>query len=130
MEVSIDLADAIQAELNALGHNASASPLPEDFAERLPFTRVETLPGGTRSQVVVDTRTVSLETWGKTMDDAMAESSAVTAELTEMVGGLIGGVQCYRVELFGLPAEDDDPYHPTIPMASATARVTTRTRHI
>ena len=72
MEVSIDIADALQAWLNDHGHSASAWPLPSDFDRRLPFTRVTAL-GATRSNVVVDDHRVQLETWAETQAEAMAE---------------------------------------------------------
>lgn len=127
-EVSIDVADAIQAALNEAGHAASAVPLPEDFEGRLPFTRVEAI-GGVRSSLVLDQFNVHLDTWGETAKAALAEANEVAAELTEMVGGLLGGSQCYSVALASLPYETEDAYHPSLPMASFMAQVTVRTRH-
>lgn len=130
MEVSIDLADAIQSALNDLGHDASAVPLPADFDQRLPFTRVTTLEGGTRVDRVLDRRTVLLETWAQHMDEAIAELNTIVAEVCDFEGSLLGGVPCYRVDIYGLPAEDHDPYHKDLQMASATVRVATRVRHV
>ena len=86
MEVSIDLADAIQQALNEEGHNASASPLPADFDSLLPYSRIQTLDGGYRSDVVVDTRTVLVETWAADMEAAVAECAAVVARIVELQG--------------------------------------------
>ena len=129
MEVSIDLADAIQQALNEEGHNASASPLPADFDSLLPYSRIQTLNGGYRSDVVVDTRTVLVETWAADMEAAVAECAAVVARIVELQGSILGGVPCYSVDLTSLPAEDSDPYHKDLSMASATARVRTRVKH-
>ena len=130
MEVSIDLADALQAAINASGHDASASPLPGDFDSHLPFTRVTTLEGGTRIDRVIDARTALVETWAERMDEAVAECNAVVGVLCDLEGQLVGGVPCYRTDVYSLPAEDHDPYHKDLSMASATVRVLTRVRHI
>ena len=129
MEVSIDVADAIQAALNEAGHSASAIPLPGDFEGRLPFTRVEVV-GGTRSQLVLDQANVHLDTWADTHAGAVRESSAVAAELAGMAGSTLGGSQLYSVTLASLPYEAADADHPSLPMASFMAQVTVRTRHI
>lgn len=130
MEVSIDLSDAIQQALADAGHNVSADPLPTDFDQHLPFSRIQTLEGGTRTDVVIDTRTVQVETWAENMADAMVECSIVAGRIVELQGETLGGVPCYSVELMSLPAEDYDPYHKDLSMASATARVRTRVMHI
>ena len=130
MEVSIDLSDALQAAINASGHAASANPLPADFDSNLPFTRVTTLEGGTRTDRVIDARTALIETWAEHMDEAVAECNVIVGVLCDLEGKTVGGVPCYRVEVYSLPAEDFDPYHRDLQMASATVRVTTRVMHI
>lgn len=129
MEVSIDVADAIQQALNESGHAASATPLPPDFEESLPFTRVEAL-GGQRSSVVLDTFNVHLDTWAETPAEAIGEANVVAALLTEMAGDRLGGSQCYSVALGSLPYPAEDEERPSLPMASFMAQVTVRTRHI
>ena len=129
MELSIDIADAIQAELNRMGHSASAIPLPGDFEEQLPFTRVEVV-GGVRTSLVLDKFNVHFDTWAKTHAAATAEANAVAAQLTEIVGGLLGGVQCYSVTIASLPYETADEQNQSLPMASFMAQVTVRTKHI
>jgi len=130
MEVPIDLSDAIQQALADEGHNVCAPPLPEDFDQRLPFSRIRTLEGGARIDRVIDRRNVLVETWANDMADAMVECSVIAGRIVELQGSILGGVQCYEVELTSLPAEDHDPYHKNLQMASATARVATRVRHI
>ena len=126
MQVSIDVADAIQAALNSRGHAAFAAPVPDDLGTALPLTRVRAL-GGTRSQVVLDTFSVHLDTWGDTPAGALAEANEVAALLCELAGQTLGGVQCYRVTLGSLPHEDTDPDRPDLPMASFMAQVSART---
>lgn len=129
MEVSIDVADALQEALNTAGHNASATPLPEDFEDRLPFSRVESL-GGQRTQLVIDTFNIHIDTWAETPAEAIAEANRVAAELTELEGGRLDGSQVYSVALGSLPYEAEDPDHPSLPMASLMAQVAVRTRHV
>ena len=129
MEVSIDVADALQEALNTAGHNASATPLPEDFEDRLPFSRVESL-GGQRTQLVIDTFNIHIDTWAETPAEAIAEANRVAAELTELEGGRLDGSQVYSVALGSLPYEAEDPNHPSLPMASFMAQVAVRTRHV
>ena len=130
MEVSIDLSDAIQQALADEGHNVCAPPLPADFDQHLPFSRVQTLEGGTRDDVVLDTRTVLIETWAEDMAAAMVECSVIAGRVVDLQGSMLGGVPCYTVELTSLPSEDHDPYHKDLSMASATARVRTRVMHV
>ena len=129
MEVPIDVADALQEALNAAGHNASATPLPADFEDRLPFTRVSAL-GGTRTQRVLDSFNVHIDTWGATHAEAIREANAIVGLLADIAGEMLGDVQCYTVEFGGLPHEDEDPTHPDLPVASFMAQVTVRTRHL
>jgi len=129
MEVSIDIADALQSALNAAGRAASAVPLPDDFEESLPFTRVEPL-GGRRRDLVIDTFNVHFDTWAERPSEAIGEANLVVATLLDMQGGMLGGVQCYSVALGSLPYEAVDADRPGLPMASFMAQVTVRTRHV
>lgn len=126
MQMSIDIADAIQEVLNVRGHDACAPPVPEDLDQRLPLTRVRSI-GGSRSQVVLDTFNVHLDTWAVTPADAIAEANSVAALLAEQEGQTLGGVQCYHMVIGGLPHEDKDPDRPDLPMASFMAQVSVRT---
>lgn len=125
MLVSIDIADAIQSALNDSGHAASAWPLPKDFEDRLPFTRVTAL-GGTTTDVVLDRFRVQLETWAETNADAMDEALLVAAELKGFAGGKLGDSPCYSVTITSLPHDAEDPYHPDLPVAETFAEVAVR----
>lgn len=126
INVPIDIADAIQSALNADSHDASARPLPRDFDQRMPFTLVEPIIGGGRSDVVIDRHPVRLYTYAATLAEAIAESSAVMAALINRVGGALGGQPCYRVQPSDLPYEAHDPEHPDVARACFTAQVYTR----
>lgn len=128
-EVSIDVADAIQSALNAVGRNASAWPLPADFERRLPFTRL-TLLSGERGDIVSDTFRLQVETWAATQAEAIAEANLVAAAILDMAGTTLGGVQCYRAGVPTLPHDAHDPYHSDLACAESLAQVTVRTRHI
>lgn len=128
MEVPIDVADALQEALNARGHHASGDTMPADFEGLMPFTRVEAL-GGARTHRVRDAFTVDFEVRAATMGEAMAEAGLVMAEVASMEGGTVGGSQCYRVQVWGLPQPGDDPDRPHLAMASFTATVAVRTTH-
>lgn len=126
LNVPIDIADAIQSVLNADGHNASARPLPRDFDQRMPFTLVEPIIGGGRTDVVLDRHPVRLYTYAATPAEAIAESSAVMAALINRVGGTLGGQPCYRVAPADMPYDAHDPEHPDVARACFTAQVYVR----
>ena len=130
LNVSIDIADAIQAALNAAGINACARPLPYDMADHLPITLVEPLSGGTRYAVVLDRFPVRLSTWAATEADAVEQSARAMAHLVACEGGEMGGVPVYRVAPTNTPYEVEDPAHPDIPRVIHTAHLWVRTRTI
>lgn len=127
-EISIDVADALQAYLNGLGHAASAWPLPPDFDEHLPFTRVTAL-GGTRRRRVLDTFRVQIETWAQTDAAAMAEALAVESAIYDLEGAELGDVPCYAAEVITKPHDAYDPYHPDLANVETMAQVIVRTMH-
>lgn len=130
MQVSIDIADAVQSALNGLGTNACARPLPHDMASRLPITLVEPLGGGERIAVVLDRMPIRMTTWARTPAEAAEESALAFARLTSCVGQNIGGVPCYRVSSTSEPYEAPDPAHPELPRVIQTAHLWVRTKTI
>lgn len=128
-EMSIDVADAMQAYLNDCGYDASAWPLPDDFDERLPFTRVTAL-GGSRRRRVLDTFRLQLETWASTPAEAMAEALRVEALVCDLEGATLGGVTCYAADVVTKPHDARDPYHPDLANVEALAQITVRTAHV
>jgi len=127
LSVSIDIADAIQSALNAMGTNACARPLPRDLAASLPITLVEPIGGGERAAHVLDRFPVRLSTWAATPAEAVAEANLAMARLCSCAGGELGGVPCYRVSPLSTPYEPTDPAHPDIPRAVQTAHLWVRT---
>lgn len=130
LNVPIDIADACQQALNDAGVRACARPLPHDLAGRLPLTLVEPLPGGGRTDVVIDRFAVRVYTWADTPADAVAESSAAMAALVARQGATLGGSPCYRVTPSALPYEAHDPQHPDLARACFTAHMYVRANTI
>lgn len=125
----IDVADAIQSALNESGIRACAEPLPRDLST-LPITLVQPIGGGSRTFVVLDRMPVRLYTWAESHEDACAESRAALAALAAMEGTVIGGSQCYRVEISSAPYAAYDPDHPTLARYGFTADVYVRAQTI
>lgn len=130
INVSIDIADAIQTALNAAGTNACARPLPRDLEGSVPLTLVEPLGGGERRDHVVDRFPVRLSTWAETDAEAIAEASLAMARLVACQWGDIGGVPCYRVSPLSLPYAAADPRHPDLARVIQTAHLWVRTQTI
>lgn len=126
LNVPIDIADAVQDALNDAGHTACARPLPRNFPDHLPLTLVESLPGGGRTDVVLDRFAVRCYTYADTPAEAIAESGEVMAALIACQGGTLGGMPCYRVTPSALPYEAHDPQHPDVPRACFTAHMYVR----
>lgn len=128
MQTSIDITDALQSWLNDEGHNASATPLPDDFDSSLPFTLVRD-SGGHRTWPVMDTHNVGIDVYAETMADAMDEARTIYAMLDELNDTLptLGGVQVYSVRFGNLPQEYEDAERPDVGMATFLALITTRT---
>lgn len=130
IQVSIDIADAVQAALNAAGTNACARPIPRDLASVLPLTLVEPLGGGERRAVVLDRFPIRLSTWASTNAGAMQEAMLAMGRLLALEGGTVGGVPCYRVTLVSEPYEFVDPLHPDLQRVIQTAHLWVRTQTV
>lgn len=127
MRRPLDMAEALGSWLSEHGCDAQATPVPDDLESRLPLTIISSL-GGQRTWPVLDRHRLQVDTYGETMADALDEALNVYATLDEiqMTGPIIGGVQAYKFEAGGLPAESDDPNHPDVPVASFLAQVSCR----
>lgn len=131
LNVSIDIADAVQQMLNEVGVSACARPLPYDLDGMLPLVLVEALPGGARRSRVLDRHAVRISAWADTGTEARATVALAMAYLESCVGGTLGGVPCYRVtQSVAMPYEAMDPDHPDIPHAECTAHLWVRARTI
>ena len=130
LNVPIDIADAVQAALNDAGIDSCARPLPHDLADHLPLTLVEALPGGGRTDVVLDRFAVRVYTWADTPADAMEVSCEAMAALVARQGATLGGSTCYRVTPSALPYEAHDPQHPDLARACFTAHMYVRANTI
>lgn len=127
MRVPIDMAAELAAWLRDAGREACPTPVPNEIESRLPLT-VLTALGGQRTWPVLDAHRVQVETYGHTMADALDEARMVFATIDSIndTHPIIGGVQVYRAETGGLPAESDDPNHPDLPVTAFICQVTCR----
>lgn len=125
----VDIADVLQAALNAANVRACAEPLPRNFEGSLPITLVQPIGGG-RTSVVIDRFGVRLYTWAATESAAITAAGAAMAVVVALEGQTAGGSQIYRVIPSALPYMAYDPQHPTIPRASQTFDVYARARTI
>lgn len=125
LAVPVDVADVLQLALNAAGVTACAEPLPHDLGPRLPMTLVQPM-GGSRSDVVLDMRSVRLYTWAETDAEADAEARRAAAALAAMDGSEVGGALVYRVTLTTLPYPAHDPEHPTLARCAQTLQAWVR----
>lgn len=126
LNVPVDIADAIQVGLNAMGVNACAEPLPRSLATELPLTLVQPIGGGGRSDVVVDQFAVRLYTWADSDEAAIDESRHALAHLLLLEGQRVGGAQVYHVRPSAMPYPAPDPEHQDLPRACFTASVWAR----
>lgn len=130
LNVSIDIADAVQEALNNSGTTACARPLPTDLDASLPLTLVEPLGGGERRAVILDRFPVRLSTWAATSAEAIAAASLAMGRLMAYEGRELGGVPCYRITPLSLPYEAQDPRHPDLARAVQTAHLWVRTKTV
>lgn len=130
VNVPIDIADAIQQALYEAGMRVSARPVPRSLGDDLPVTVVEALPGGGRTDVVLDRFAVRVYTWAETPEDAIAASSDAMAVLVACQGGTLGGMPCYRVTPSALPYDAHDPQHPDLARVCFTAHLYVRAKTI
>lgn len=129
LNLPVDIADALQAALNAANVRACAEPLPRDFQDNLPITLVQPIGGG-RSSVILDRFGVRLYTWASSEAAAITAAGAAMAVVVALEGQTAGGSQIYRVIPSALPYMAYDPQNPTIPRASQTFDVYARARTI
>lgn len=122
----------IEGALAAQFANTSAPPLPEDFDGLLPyalFTRV----GGSISERVVNSHSLSIDVYDATWASAQASAAALLEAVTALEGRTIvwieGATQqstpIYTVDC-AIPYNNPDPLHPNVPRVTFTATVTAR----
>lgn len=130
LNVSIDLADALQEALNAKGINACARPLPYDLSGEIPLTLIEAMSGGARFDVVLERVPLRVTTYAATDVDATEANHLAVAHLLAMAGEVVGGVQLYRVAKTNAGYEITDPDHPDLGRAITTAHAWVRVKTI
>ena len=103
LNVPVDVADVMQAALNAHGVNACAEPLPRDLGSNLPLTLAQPMGAGGRTDVVVDQFAIRFYTWDVDEQSALESSRAALAHLLLTVGEQVDGslFQASGVDLDG-----------------------------
>ena len=126
LNVPVDVADVMQAALNAQGVNACAEPLPRDLGSNLPLTLAQPMGSGGRTDVVVDQFAMRFYTWDEDEPSALESSRAALAHLLLTEGEQVDGTQVYRVQLTSMPYPAPDPEHQDLARACFTAYVWAR----
>lgn len=118
----IDAEGMVQAYLAQLGFDCSATPLPPDFAERLPFVYI-TRTGGQTYHVAADLHMLSFDVYAPTWAQAMDAAGNAVEAVRSMRGLYTGGVQFY-VPNVNMPYNNPDPNHADVPRVTFTATLT------
>ena len=126
LNIPIDVADLVQAALNAHGVTACAEPLPRDLGSTLPLTLVQPMGGGSRQDVALDRFAVRLYPYASEPDAAITAASIAVAVLAAIEGEVVDGTQVYQVQPTSTVYPAPDPLHPDIPRACSTAYVWAR----
>lgn len=118
----IDAEGMVQAYLAQLGFDCSATPLPPDFAERLPFVLV-TRTGGQTYHVAADLHIMSFDVYAPTWAQAMDAAGDAVEAVRSMRGLFTGGVQFYVPDC-NMPYNNPDPNRADVPRVTFTATLT------
>lgn len=126
----IDVADRLRLDLSGLeadGFPVSVvcTPLPNSVQERLPCCWIRML-GGTRGSVVIDEATLTLHAYAATWPQACDVASLLHARCMQLPYDPDAQTDWKAVNTIGLPYEDPDPDHPSIPRYSFSIGVTVK----
>lgn len=116
--IPADAADVVRTALDAVGMAAGATPVPPDFTSSLPFVCIRTT-GGRRESVALDSHSMRVDAWGATWAEANATARTAAAVVAGMDGHEVAGTSVCRVSV-GMPYDDPDPDHQTVPRVSFT----------
>ena len=128
----IDIEAAMAGWLESNGVTASAPPLSQDYADRLPFVLV-TRTGGSQRTRVLSTHSIDVDVYAATWAEAQTAanriagivSKAEAEDLTWNEDGRTLLCPCYT-SIANLPYNNPDPRHPNVPRVTFSATVTTR----
>lgn len=114
LNVSPDVADALQSYLNSHNCTACARPLPHDLEGIVPITLVEDMSGGSRFDVVLERVPLRITTYAATDKEATSENQLAVAYLLALYGEKVGDCLITRVAKTNAGYEVTDPKHPTL----------------
>ncbi|KAA8832613.1 hypothetical protein [Bifidobacterium tissieri] len=132
---TIDIPDRLRLDVLATARErgyqlaASCTPLPEAFTDNLPFAWFRML-GGTRSDVVLDSATISVGVYGVSWANAVDTASLVHAIVMRLPFDPDRLTDWKQTTALSLPYEDPDPDHPTVPRVSFTCTVSVKSEII
>ena len=128
----IDIEAAMAGWLESNGVTASAPPLSQDYADRLPFVLI-TRTGGSQRSRVLSTHSIDVDVYAATWAEAQSAANRIAGivakaeaeDLTWGDGGRTLRCPCYT-SVSNLPYNNPDPRHPNVPRVTFSATVTTR----
>ena len=128
----IDIEAAMAGWLESHGVTASAPPLSQDYADRLPFA-VVTRTGGSQRTRVLSTHSIDVDVYAGTWAEAQTAANRIAGivakaeaeDLTWVEDGRTLWCPCYT-SMANLPYNNPDPRHPNVPRVTFSATVTTR----
>lgn len=115
---AIDIEKALADALNI-----ATTPIPADMPPYTPYSAV-VASGGSRTQMVVDTHTCDIDTWGDTYGQAMDKSCELIGLLTDLAGRTVNGIVFSHVAIDTLPYIWNDPDRPDLCRVTCSATVT------
>ena len=128
---TVDIEDALQrdlseaARLSGFSIGVSATPVPDNLGETIPYA-VVTKVGGSRSDIVVDEHFVSIDVWDKRWALVTDSASKMVALLLALPDMPDTSVDYLKIDLQISPYNNPDIRHVDLPRATFTAAVTTR----
>ena len=125
MLAAVDIEYELEKRLNADGYNASATPLPRDYGDRLPFVLVSRT-GGDRHSLVVDRHRVSVDVYGKRWASATATANELAGHIASMAGTYVGDAWCCKSEVATLPYNNPDPSNQEHPRVTFLVELTVK----
>ena len=123
----IDIEAELQAYLADKGYNCAAVPLPRNFDSNLPFVLIERVGGRAETEISLSNQ-VAFDVYAETFKSATETANALSYDISQLVGGVIGERAVYNVEISALPYNNPDDRHPTTPRVTLSLLISLRGR--
>ena len=122
---TIDIENALQAALNALGIKASAPPVPADLMPCVYVYRT----GGFSQNYVQDAHSVDFDCYAENEAAAMARADQITEYVRALPEAQGLSAYVYATSITTLPYNNPDPNHYALARATVSAQIITRVTH-